>query len=538
MFWSRKSAPPVRPGQSPQPLFATPTTSRDLCGRNLEKSRYSAAQLQQSASFWIHDQSDGSNYGDGPLKKVFGGEHCAPIHRPLTRRKLIIIGSVVLILVLIGAIVGGVLGSKAAADGAPPDPGSPNSSGSPQSPGSPGAGEPVEAFVKNGTQIATWFMAKPPAASDHRSLMNQLLIFQDATGDFVVSEWYQDKPDSYQLDQRLANLPKPLLGSQIRPVSFGKADDLHVFYLDEKQLLRHIVRVTGQDSKVQWKLDPAFSADGPERHVASGLLVSAAAMPLLDNGTSDGLLGVVYWNGAKQNAFTLLTTPNPDGKSAWSSMEVPIISNPDQEVQGLQAGSTGVVVLPRAVTVRGGDTPDGKLEPGARMIWDLSNKNHSTSLGFVDCAFGRPDLKSPCWPVADITWQDDTAHNRLLSAPKPLQISKIDIQQDQWGMPGSYLLGILDGAGQYMESFWSGNNCTGSEVLSGANMLAPSFVPFNEYNFSSFDKTKDGLIFAAPNGTLLQVGRECAWWIGSCGNTKVWSFLSSLHTTILKLKRI
>lgn len=319
--------------------------------------------------------------------------------RELTRRKLVIIGSIVLILVIIAAVVGGIMGSRAAATGA-----SGSESPGPDGPGA-GAGELAEAFVNNGSQLTTWFMPKPPVAGDERSLMRQLLIFQDATGDLVVSEWYRDKLESYRLDQRLANLPKPVLGSQIRVVSFGKSDDLHVFYLDGKQLLRHLVRVTGQDSKVQWKLDPAFAADGAQHHVASGLLLSASVLPPIDNGPSDGLLGVVYWNGAEQNTFTLLTTPNSDALSGWTSMEVPIDSDPDQEARELQAGSTGVVMLPLAVKVLGGDTPNGKLEAGARMILDLSNKKHPASLGFVDCVLGRPDLKKRCWPVANITWQ-------------------------------------------------------------------------------------------------------------------------------------
>ncbi|PNY25840.1 Uncharacterized protein TCAP_04203 [Tolypocladium capitatum] len=527
MFWSRKPVPDVGRGQAPRPLFAAPaTTSQGPRCSCPEKLRYSTAQTAQEGSFWIHDHSDGSNQGDEPQRHVFAGEHCTPISRSLTRCKLVIASSVVLILLMIGAIVGGILGSEAAAMGAPRDPKSPDS---PKS-GSPG--ELVEAFVNNRSQLATWFMAKTPLANDKRSLMSQFLIFQDATGDLVVSEWYQDKLESYRLHQRLANLPKPLLGSQLRPVSFGKGDDLHVFYIDDKQLLRHVVRVTGQDSKVQWKLDPAFSADGAQKHVASGLLLSAAVFPLLDNGASDGLLGVVYWNGAERNTFTLLTTPDPDpdAKCDWSSMEVPIGSDVDREAQQLQAGSTGVVVLPVVIRVLGGD------KPGARMIWDLSNKNHPTGLGFVDCVFGRPDLEKHCWLVANITWQDDSAHNRLLSAPKPLQISNIDIQKDKWGIPESYVLGILDGAGQYMESFWSGNNCTNSAELSGANMLAPGPVAVDKYSFSSFHNTKSGLIFAAPNGTLLEVGRECAWWIGPCGQTKIWSLVGSLHAIVPKFR--
>lgn len=116
-------------------------------------------------------------------------------------------------------------------------------------------------------------------------------------------------------------------------------------------------------------------------------------------------------------------------------------------------------------------------------------------------------------------------------------------------MPGSYLLGTLDGAGQYMESFWSGNNCTGSQVLSWADMLAtPNPTAFDgnnftsaeksKYRFSSFDNTKNGLIFAAPNGTLLEVGRECGWWIGPCGQTKVWSLVGSLHAMVLKFTKL
>ena len=107
-------------------------------------------------------------------------------------------------------------------------------------------------------------------------------------------------------------------------------------------------------------------------------------------------------------------------------------------------------------------------------------------------------------------------------------------------MPGSYLLGILDSAGKYMESLWSGSNCTGSQVM----LAAPSYTTSNisnstgpddkDYSFSSLGNTKNGLIFAAPNGTLIEVGRGCGWWIGDCGQTKIWSLIGSLHAMILK----
>ena len=392
-------------------MFATPISSARAShntNSNYEKPRYSAAHLQQAASFWIHD--DGSNHGDRPLSRVFAGEHCTPIGRKLTRRKLpFVLGFITLVLVIIAAVLGGVLGSRAHASEAPAE--SPGS----DSPGSPGISEPVEALVNNGSRLATWFMPHPPAVGDSRSLMSQFLIFQDVIGDLIVSEWYEDKLESYRLDQRLANLPKPLPGSQIRAASFGQAEDLHVFYLDDTQVLRHLVRITGHDSKVEWKLDPAFSTDGAQNHVASGLLLSASVLPLIDNGSSDGRLGVVYWNGAKQNTFTLLTTSTSDALSGWSSMEVPIDSDLDQQAQELQDGSTGVVMLPLAVNISGGDTPKGKLEPGARIIWDLSNKNHPASLGFVDCVLGRPDLNKTCWPVANITWRGMLAAQAIMS---------------------------------------------------------------------------------------------------------------------------
>ena len=318
----------------------------------------------------------------------------------LTRRRLVFItGTVTMILVIAAAIVGGILGSRAIAGGPPSD--SPDS----RITGTSGAGELVEALVNNGSQLATWFMPRPQAVGDQSALISQFLIFQDATGGLVVSEWYQDKLESYRLEQHLANLPKPVLGSQIQVISFGKAADLHIFYLDDKQVLRHLIRLTGQDSKVQWKLDPAFATDGLKQQVASGLVLSASVLPLLDNGTSDGLLGVLYWNGAKKNSFTLMTTTKSDALSGWSSMEVPIDPDPDQQAQELQDGSKGIVMVPIAVNIFGGNTPEGKLEPGVRIITDLSNKDHPASIGFVDCVLQRPDLKKQCWAVANITWK-------------------------------------------------------------------------------------------------------------------------------------
>ena len=119
--------------------------------------------------------------------------------------------------------------------------------------------------------------------------------------------------------------------------------------------------------------------------------------------------------------------------------------------------------------------------------------------------------------------------------------------QDQWGMPGSYLLGTLDGTGQYMESSWNGNNCTGSQVLSWAHILsqpdststdAESHTSADDqiYSLGSFDNTKTGLIFAAPNGTLTEIGRQCGWWIGDCEQTDIWSLVGSLHAMVLKPK--
>lgn len=365
-------------GSSFPPSNPAPASHAHHCAA---RQRPPAADGVPQGSFWIHDTPAQS--------PAYAGRPCGhiqlasiwPVPRlcPLSRRSIAVLAAVLTAVLVVGAIVGAIVGSRAARAKGSPHP--PMTSGLPKN--NPGNEDSVTLLAGARSQLATWLPEKSAPET-----VGRLLVFQDADGDLAISQWHKDKVETYRLRRRLADLPKPLLGAPLRLLPFGRQNDLHLFYLDQDRLLRHLMRPGGGASDQPWQIDSTFSQDGPQRRQAQGYCLATAVFPALDGRSGDGFLAVLYWNGDGQNSFTMLTAGNPDQKTRWVSTTI-VLSAPAAESNQslrLQHDSPGLLLLPKSTT-----SAAGELVPSLRVIWDLANETHSSSLGFFDCEMrGRP----------------------------------------------------------------------------------------------------------------------------------------------------
>ncbi|KAL3952086.1 hypothetical protein ACCO45_013803 [Purpureocillium lilacinum] len=498
--------------------------------RALYRRASSPQALSQPLSFWDHDNSDESTNGVGLLggRKRASCGFCSRVRRAL-KSKLVLACLAAATLIVAGAVVGGIFGVKAASHKIQTQ-GEPNG-GSPQNPqpgrpqpGNPQTGNPQSgALAHNASQLAVWCQpGSSGTPTDH------VIAFQDTTGTIVITETYKGATETYRLETQVARLPKPLLSTPIRIQPFGEAPDLHMFYLDDQRLVRHVTRVGGGSGKGKWALDTAFSTDGSGKstqiYLAEGRALSTVATPMIKDGDPSALV-VLYYEKEKNNTLGILRREAPFNQTQWTFQRAYVHEPAAKSLQGTpsvhfehdSSGLQSTVYLPTYPTKLAGNSTGSSTEatdgtlveavvPTIHILWD---HNVGSTVLEHDPFISR---RVPAKKVRD--------------AQKPLQIADLDLESE----PDKVIsvTGFLDGGGRYWEMYWKQENCTAAMDLSPETVRGP----LDGLEFSSFAFMQDLIVFALRNGTLLLLRRECSWWTGFCKDSKAFSYRCSANSLV------
>ncbi|KAJ6441056.1 LOW QUALITY PROTEIN: rap-phr extracellular signaling domain-containing protein [Purpureocillium lavendulum] len=456
---------------------------------------------------------------------------CLRLRRDL-KSKLVLVALVTAVVIVAGAVVGGVFGARAAKSADPSKvisvaPGS-GSSGPPEPPGS-------VILAHKETQVAMWCKEEKRVTTDH------LVVFQDTTGRLVVTETYKNVAESFRLDSQVTGLPKPLLGSPIRIQQFGDSTkpDLHMFYIDDKRRLRHVIRAAPADGKGKWTLDTAFSAessdDGAHIDLVEGRALSAMQLPGIPNGDATAM-AVLYHVDEKNNTLGVLRSESPLNSTAWTFQKV-FVHSPETEKRDradkvdFQENSSGLLAMAALrdaamLNVGRRESLKAITLPAVRIVWDISRKSNGSGVGLEDCVVQSPRDAQDCWGPS-LQYEadgisDDTLQKKVQDAPKPLQLALVNTDRQSDDL--SFVIGMLDGDGHYWETFWEDLKCTSYKELSSDTVKGS----LHGVEISSFAPMKNVLLLGLRNGTLLQLQRKCSWWTDSCKDEKIWSIIGPL----------
>lgn len=523
--------------------------------------------LSQPLSFWDHDNSDESTNAVGLLggRKRASCGFCSRVRQAL-KSKLALACLAAATLIVAGAVVGGIFGVKAAShkiqtQGEPnggsaqnPQPGRPQ-------PGNPQTGNPQSgALAHNASQLAVWCQpGSNGTPTDH------VIAFQDTTGTIVITETYKGATETYRLETQVARLPKPLLSTPIRIQPFGEAPDLHMFYLDDQRLVRHVTRVGGGSGKGKWALDTAFSTDGSGKstqiYLAEGRALSTVATPMIKDGDPSALV-VLYYEKEKNNTLGILRREAPFNQTQWTFQRAYVHEPAAKSLQGTpsvhfehdSSGLQSTVYLPTYPTKLAGNSTGSSTEatdgtlveaivPTIHILWDVSTQGNAGGIALEHCVPSSTTWDQQCWsttlsylgkaaqgvprPSMSLTTRvDEYLRKKVRDAQKPLQIADLDLESE----PDKVIsvTGFLDGGGRYWEMYWKQENCTAAMDLSPETVRGP----LDGLEFSSFAFMQDLILFALRNGTLLLLRRECSWWTGFCKDSKVWSVVGPLNTAL------
>jgi hypothetical protein len=294
--------------------------------------------------------------------------------------------AVLITLVAVGAVMGGVLGTILRTSGLDHDPSSATND------------TDHEDEHKDSVHPVSKLAA---AIAGPSTTKTRVLLFQDPNGDLVAIEWQgsSGRPQAMTSLFAKGKPPKPLTGSPFHLVEFGAGGQLHLFYIDDALRLAHIVRRPGSGQDGGWHIGSLSTSEGRSKlysQPSDTLRLSVAVLPAESTGTNDGVVAVMYQIDSGPDYVTLVSSPEPDDARSWRSQ--PFSLGASASGREMHSESPGLLILPG---IRLG-TESSESMPTIRIVWDLANDSHKTTLGALECVFTDSErVLEDCLPAPD-----------------------------------------------------------------------------------------------------------------------------------------
>lgn len=304
-----------------------------------------------------------------------------------SRQRWFIVGVILLILVMAGAIVGGIMGSDLVRPSA-------NSTDDiivePMPTGVPGGlSKPHES-----SRLAVGYGGN--SASNFR-----LALLQDVDGDLSAIEWRGSKSDHYKIKDRFdgeaPKLDKPINDSPLSIVKYGPDGDLHLFYFSDKRRFSHLVRKAsvapgGDGSWERGSLDAGDSEIPKDFQVSDTLRLSAIVIPSEWTGLDSDSIVLMYWTAQSESSVAMFSSIDPENRSLWQSKTVSL----GAEKIELKPHATSSGFLMMAIQRAGQGEDEGEMVGGVRLIWDLDNDSEERTFAILDCTYEPPNALKWC----------------------------------------------------------------------------------------------------------------------------------------------
>lgn len=316
-----------------------------------------------------------------------------------SRRYWCIAGVILLILIMVGAIAGGIMGSDIARRSAsnPHDNSDgDNDSGDPTATDAPPSPTGVLSHPHESSRLAVGYGGN--SASNFR-----LILLQDVDGDLSAIEWRGSKSDHYKIKNRFdtaqpsSDLSKPLDNSPLSMVKYGPDGDLHLFYFNDKKRFSHLVRRAsvapgGKDIWRQGSLSAGDASIPPGFAVSDALRLSATVLPADWTGLDADAIVLMYWTSESESSVAMFSSTDPQTRSAWQSR---IFSLGAEHIE-LEPHSTSSGFLMIAIQRPAQDEEKQETVGGVRLIWDLRDDSEQKTFAVLDCTFVEPNTLRRC----------------------------------------------------------------------------------------------------------------------------------------------
>lgn len=321
------------------------------------------------------------------------------------RRYWFVAGVILLILIMAGAIAGGIMGSDISRQnasthgdnsGSTDSPVKPNTSyGGPAPTGLPGG----LARPRESSRLAIGYGGN--SASNFR-----LVLFQDIDGDLAAIEWRGSKSDHYKIKDRFggesSDLGKPLDNSPLSIIKYGLEGDLHLFYFNDERRFSHIVRrasiAPGGDRSWERGTLTAGQSNIPEEYLVSETLrLSATVLPSDWTGLDSDCIIIIYWTAQSDSSVAMFSSTDPQTRSSWQSRTLSLGANSINLEPHPSSSGFLMVAIQRPVQ----DEDDGGTVGGVRLIWDLNNDSEKRTFAILDCTYVDPNSLKFCKRIQD-----------------------------------------------------------------------------------------------------------------------------------------
>jgi hypothetical protein len=311
-----------------------------------------------------------------------------------SRKYWAIAGIVLLVLVMAGAIAGGIIGSDLVKQ-KPSTQEQPLTDDAP-SPPSPTSLPPAnEDFSRphESSRLATGYGGT--TASNFR-----LVLLQDVDGDLAAVEWRGSANEHYKIKDRLSGdsgPDKPAEDSPLSLLKFGPQGDLHLFYFNEDLSFCHLVRrasvAPGGDNS--WEIGALSAGDSDISFgfaPSLSLKLSATVLPRDWTGLDADCMVLMYWTDETVDSVALLSSTDPETRGSWRSGKFSLSTGS----LGLEPHPTSsgflMMAIQRPVDNKGSD----ELTGGLRLVWDLNDNSQQRTFGIMDCVFTDENALSSC----------------------------------------------------------------------------------------------------------------------------------------------
>jgi hypothetical protein len=331
-----------------------------------------------------------------PILDRGSGSRWSSMSRP--RRYWSIAGVILLILIMIGAIVGGIMGSdivrRSSSNSDHTSDGN-NGSGDPTATDAPPSPTGALSHPHESSRLAVGYGGN--SASNFR-----LVLVQDVDGDLSAIEWRGSKSDHYKIKDRFysqssSDLNKPLDNSPLSMVKYGPDGDLHLFYFNDKKRFSHLVRRAsvapgGKDSWQQGSLSAGDASIPSSFAISDALRLSATVLPSDWTGLDADTIVLMYWTSESESSVAMFSSTDPHIRSKWQSRTFDL----GAELIELKPHATSSGFLTLAIQRPAQDGEKEEMVGGVRLIWDLSNDSVKKTFAVLDCTFVEPNTLRRC----------------------------------------------------------------------------------------------------------------------------------------------
>lgn len=442
------------------------------------------------------------------------------------RKRFIVPVAIFITLLAIGGVLGGVLGTMMSSD----------------EPGPPDNADAVSADDTNTKSALASSSTESLAVTGSSTSGTSTIILQSTDSELVSLEWHESQRTGRIVSSSYGStkVAKPMDGSPFGTVVHPSSGDVHLFYIDTALGLAHVVR-RAKASDNAWEVGALSTKAGQAKVKArstDNMRLSVALVPGNLTVQDADYIAVLYQTDGRQDTLCSLSSATPHSLESW---KVDTFSVGSEEMGAkMHPDSSGFVAVPVKRSV-GGHEP----VPGLRMLWDVDDSAHKTTLGGLECSFTESQALEQCTKAANSftgtsSWVhpvysiqiltamvDLEAERKMLDAPKPLFLSAIPLKGSSSGEISDYIFRVLDDDGSVLELHGNNGEWTGHAAFDVVDSSLPKGIG---PNFTAVASADDGSLFAMSQGQLLEFARKGEWWVDNEGAG--WQFLRVVDTDI------